>query len=486
VNFIRKFIGNKAFYKELLVVALPIALQQLVSALVNALDTLMVSGWNGSTATAAVSIANRYFNSFNSIMVAIAVSCSVFIAQFYGAKRKDKLKEMFGINIILVLSFALIAFSLGFFFSSNIVDMFIGTVKQDNTIGINYRQYAIDYLTIVVFSFIPLAFTNAFTFTFRPLKMTTVPLISAIAAALTNTFFNYCMIYGKLGFAENGVKGAAIATVISRFVELTILIVYFYIKKPEFHGKLKEIFAIPRNLIGEVLKRARPLVLAQVLTEGMLIFTLFVYARIDEGNPTNVAAIAVTQQMVDIVITFTGGMGTAASILVGSRLGAGKIEEAKTNARWQLGYVFIFSLIAALTLMALIPAASFLFGFKQSEIGLLTTIMIIQAVSLPFQIYAINVIFISRSGGYTRAPIYITNVVYYCVKLPVILAFVYIFPTVFDKLDFLHSILTGLGLEASLVVFIFLLDRFTEVIRTFVAYFIYTRVNWWNNINTTV
>jgi putative MATE family efflux protein len=486
MSIFKRYIGNKEFYKELLIVASPIAFQQFVSSIVNALDTFMVSSFDGSTATAAVSIANRYFNSFNAILIAIAISCSVFIAQFFGAKRQDRLKQMFGINLIVISIFAILAFLIGYFFNEQIIDFLIGAVKQDDVNSVNYRKYAIDYLSIVVISFLPLAITNALTFTFRPIKMTKVPLISAFAAAFVNAIGNYILINGYLGFPVLGVKGAAIATLISRFVELAILVIYYYIKKPPFYGKLKEIFSIPKILVEAVFERAKALVFAQFLTQMMFIIMMFVYARLDEGNPTIIASISVTQTIVDLVIVLVGGMGTAASILVGTRLGAGKIQEARDNARWQLAYVFVFSILSGLVMIALIPLVGPLFGFKEHEIGLLRTIMILYALSLPFMFYAINVIFVTRAGGYTKAPIFISNIVYYCIKLPIILLFVFVIPEAYEKMTFLHTILASLGLDTSIVVFIFMLERISEVIRAIVAFYIYTHVNWWSNINKTV
>lgn len=137
-------------------------------------------------------------------------------------------------------------------------------------------------------------------------------------------------------------------------------------------------------------------------------------------------------------------------------------------------------------MIALIPLVGPLFGFKEHEIGLLRTIMILYALSLPFMFYAINVIFVTRAGGYTKAPIFISNIVYYCIKLPIILLFVFVIPEAYEKMTFLHTILASLGLDTSIVVFIFMLERISEVIRAIVAFYIYTHVNWWSNINKTV
>ena len=476
---LRRYIGTRAFYREMLTVSMPIALQQFVTSLVNSLDTVMIANWGGSNATAAISLANRYFTTFNMLMMALAVTCSVYIAQYYGAKQYHRLKQIFGINLVLTGVLALLAFTIGLAFQDPIIGFFTGAEAGTDFI---VREYGAQYLGLVAFSFLPQAVTNALTFTYRPLRQTKIPLYSAITAAVTNALFNWWFIYGGLGVPAMGIQGAAYATIISRLFEMGVLLIYFFVKKPLFYGKIREIFSFTGTMFRDVITRGRPLLVSQALTQTMAIFMLFVFARIEVGNATNVAAFTVSTQLVDIVVVFIGGMGTAASVMIGSRLGANQLEEAKQNARYQVTYVILFSILASIVLVLLIPLTEIAFNFDPSEYELLSALMILHALSFPFMVYSLNIIFITRAGGYNRAPYYITNLVYYGIKLPIIIFFVYLMPSLFAESAGLHQGLSALGLPPTFMVFVFLIDRMMEVLRAIVAYYVYTRADWCRNI----
>jgi putative MATE family efflux protein len=481
INYLKRFIGTKVFYKELFFVAAPIAAQQFVSALVNSIDTLMVANWGGVAATAGVTVANKYYLVVNMLSMAIAISCAVFVAQYYGAKRFDRLKQIFGLNILMMLGLVSFAALFGFVLKEEIIAFLLGTSQ-----AIPSYVFGLSYLSIILFSFIPHSITNAFAMTFRPLKMATIPLYSAIIASIVNTILNYFLIYGVWIFPELGVAGAAIATIIARVVELIVLIAYYLISKPAFYGSFKEVFAIPSFLIQDVFNKLRPVFIASVLTEAMGIFMLLTYARIEIGNSANIAAIAVSQQILDILMVIVMGMGTASSVLVGQRLGANLIEEARDNARWQLSYVMSFGLFASVMMIVMVPFAQQLYNFRGEEMELLRMIMILQAFSFPFSIYAANVIFVTRAGGFTKSAIYINNIVYYVFKLPLIAYLVYIAPNVFNDSVLIGNFLKYFGLMPSFIVFIFLVERIIEMIRALVAAYLYNNIHWYNNITRSI
>lgn len=152
----------------------------------------------------------------------------------------------------------------------------------------------------------------------------------------------------------------------------------------------------------------------------------FSYARIDYGNAMYITSSQPFATDCGYGYRFCRGMGTAASILVGSRLGAGKTEEAVQNAHWQLGYVMIFSLVATIFMIAAIPLVNYIYGFEADTQKLLTQIMVIHALSLPFMFFSVNIIFITRAGGYSRSPLLITNLPYILIKIPLVLFFVFI------------------------------------------------------------
>jgi len=480
INFLKRYIGTKKFYQELLIVALPIALHQLLSALINFLDSAMIGQWGlekiGSSEilTSAVMIANRYFSSFQFIAIMLAITCTIFISQYLGAKRRDKIRQVFGFSLILVGILSLIVFAFGAIYSREIITFFATTFAD----GQAMIDYGSQYLFIISFTFIPMAFSIPIGFALRAVKRTTVPLVATGISAVSNVLLNILFIYTL----DMGIVGAAVATLIARFIELGIMLFHYFKVKPEFYGSFKQLFSIDFTLAKNVLVKGFPMLLAQVITEGINVFMFFAYARIEAGNAGNIAAINLSVRIVDIVVALVGGMGSAASILVGMRLGAGKVEEAKTNARWQIGYITFFSFFSTVAMIALIPLVIRVYQFEATTSSLLTTIMIIHALSLPFVFYSSNVIFITRTGGYTKAPLWITNAPYLLLKIPFVVLFVFISRSLFDQATGLHSLMEAIGLTGSLVVFIFLIDRLIELVRAAIALWIYHHAIWWNNL----
>lgn len=481
LKFFKSYIGNKAFYRELFAVAMPIALHQLLTALVNFLDSAMIGAWGrnniGSSEilTSSVMISNRYFTSFQFILTMVAISCTIFISQYLGAKKHNKLKQIFGLSIVLVGILSIFVFAFGALYPREIISFF-ATTMADGEAMIHYGE---QYLFIIAFTFIPLAISIPMGFALRSVKRTMIPLIATSASVATNALLNWIFIY----VLNMGIVGAAIATLISRFVELGIMLFYYFKYKPEFYGSWNEVFSFDTRMTKTVLRKGTPMMFAQVVTEAINVFMFFAFARIEAGNAGNIAAVNLSSRIVDIVISLVGGMGSAASILVGMRLGAGNVEEARTNARWQLGYISLFSLFSTLAMIGLIPVVIAIYQFEASTSALLTSVMIIHALSLPFVFYSSNVIFITRAGGYTKSPIWITNVPYLFIKIPLVTLFVFINRDLFDQSVVLHPLMERLGFGTSLVIFIFLIDRLIEFIRAGIAMAIYHRTQWWDELS---
>jgi hypothetical protein len=159
------------------------------------------------------------------------------------------------------------------------------------------------------------------------------------------------------------------------------------------------------------------------------------------------------------------------------------IEEAKQNARWQIGYVIALSLITVLIMICMIPFVQVMNDFQPETATLLAIIMIIHAVSLPFMFYSVNVIFITRSGGFTKAPFIITNLPYLFIKIPLVTLFVFIAPQLFENSPAIHTFLNAVGLPGNLVIFIFLIDRLIEIVRAVIAYFVMHKAHWLGNLS---
>jgi putative MATE family efflux protein len=478
-QWFKQWLGTRKFYKEMFAAALPIAFQQLISALVNLLDSAMIGrfgndllGQGGSEITsAAIMIAGRFGTTMDNIIVMLAISCTIFIAQFFGAKDFLSTKKTFGLALKLTLGMGIIATFIGSNYSVAIINFF-ATGLNDGSLMTNFGT---EYLSIFAWTFIPYSISVAFSFSLRAIKNSNTPLIASGAAALTNLVLNYVFIY----IFRWGIPGAAFATLLARFVELGILIHHYYSDKPAFFGSFKELFSTGLGFSRKVIKKNYPIALAAVITEMLAIFMMFAYAQIDQGNAINISAITISQRVVELILAFVGGMGTAAMVMVGTRLGAGQIEEAKTHARWQIGYVVLLSIGTIFIMIGLIPIIQWVFGFSAEGSRLLGIIMIIHALSLPFFFFSSNVIFVTRSGGYTRSPMLITNVPYFFIKVPLVAYFVFFAPQQIVAWTGLQSVFELFGIPFDFIVFIFMLDRLIELVRAFIAWIIYRYGQWY-------
>ncbi|MGB4438950.1 MAG: MATE family efflux transporter, partial [Sedimentibacter sp.] len=236
---------DNVFLTTLFVIAFPVVIQNIISIGLNMVDTVMVSGL-GEYAISAVGLANRIYFIFTTICFGIYSGASIFIAQYWGAKDKDSIKKVFGIDIIIgsVLS---IIFSLAvFLFREQIMRIFIDDVQV--------IELGSKYLKIVSFSYFFTAISFAFSFNSRAIHKLKMPTIINAIALLINTFINYLLITGNFGFPALGVEGAAVATLIARVFEFIALL--FFIYKDKDHplaGTFKEFTSWDLILLKKVL-----------------------------------------------------------------------------------------------------------------------------------------------------------------------------------------------------------------------------------------
>ena len=217
---------DRKFLSNMLKIALPIMIQNLVTSSLNMADTIMV-GKLGEVEIAAVGIANQYFFLFTMILTGLCGGCSVFISQYWGKKDFTNIKRMLGLGLVSALFVSIVFMAAGFFSPETIISLFN---KESIVIDLGGK-----YLLIVLFSYIFTAVTFVYGYSLRSIGNTVAPLVVNIAALLCNVFFNYVLIFGKLGAPALGVEGAAIATLIARVLEAIILVILVYLDKGVFN-----------------------------------------------------------------------------------------------------------------------------------------------------------------------------------------------------------------------------------------------------------
>lgn len=308
-------IDLKEFYKTFLAIGIPLMIQQLVSSSLNFIDNLMI-GRLGTDYIAAVGFANSVYRILDLIIFGICSGMGVFIAQYYGKRNFELIRKILGLMVRCAFGVAII-FAIVAYFKA---DFIIGIFSKDPKV----LRIGTSYLCTVVLCYLFYSISSSMGFSLRAMGLTKFPMISASIGVATNTFFNYCLIYGNFGFPRLEERGAAIATVIARFVEMCIILTIIYKKDFNLKGKLDSYFHIPKNLIKEIVKISSPVVFTEMLWIFGIISLSVAYAKLGTVQSACV-------QIADIVAAISAilfmGISNAASVIIGHTIGEGNKEK---------------------------------------------------------------------------------------------------------------------------------------------------------------
>ncbi len=245
---IKKYIGNKTFYKSIFALIIPIMLQQLLISVAGYIDNIMINNYTpNSIAYNGVSAANRLTFVLNFIWLGFATVSSIFIAQFFGSGNRKKNEETFRLGFYISIIVGILSTLVIIFFGNNVVDAYIES-SESRAYGYEYLKY-IKYGTII--TVLNIFFANCF----RTIEKAKIALASSTIGIITNIFFNYCFIYGNLGFPELGAGGAAIATTISRVFELLVFVYFLFINKNSYFRNSFKAFFVTKLLFIDYIKK---------------------------------------------------------------------------------------------------------------------------------------------------------------------------------------------------------------------------------------
>lgn len=449
MNF-RKYIGDKAFYKETLSVALPLMLQQLIMCSVNLVDNLMV-GQLGDAAIGGVGVANRFYMIANFSVNGFIAATAIFIAQYFGAKDDDHLKQTFRFSIWGAIALMAI-FTLVSLFNPTLIISFF-------TNDIAYISQGDAYLQMVAYSFLPAALTMVLASALRTIGETKIPLKVNMIAVFTNCFFNYIFIFGHFGAPAMGVVGAAMATLISRSLECCILLVIIWRYDFPFKTKINDIFKIEFKLMERITIKAVPLLANEILWSCGQAMLLKLYAT---RGADVITAYSVSGTVTDIFFSLFAGMAGATAIIIGQRLGANKLEEAKVHSY----HLIFFSIVLAVIFGILMFGSSFvipgLYDLTPHTHELAANL--IRVCGTLFWIYMINteIYFILRAGGDTKATLLMDSCFMWLINIPLIAALAY---------------LTDLN-----IYFVYIAGQLTDLVKMGIASYFFKRERWVKNL----
>lgn len=384
---LKKYFGTKQFYQKVTSIALPIMAQQFITTFVSLIDNVMI-GSIGSIALTSVTVANRLFLIMNSLLFGLCGAAGIYIAQYFGAKEKRKCQEVFNLNMFFSI-IAAILFTTAIFVAPRFaVELFSKTPVIVNE--------ALNYLHVAKFTYLPFALSFTCMMALRAVGINKIQLKVGAIAVFTNTFLNYCLIFGNFGFPELGIQGAAIATLIARIVEMIIYLIVLYRNRHFFNLDINGLLHLNMGMLSDLIHKAIPLTMNEILFSVGQALIFMAYLRCDEYLA---ASISVVDTVANIMFIVFGGLSSAVSIMIGNELGANKLAEAKDNARKLLCFALIVSLTIGTCCFILAPLIPGLYNVDLPIKEAIVILVRIKAIMINIYAFNVCVFFILRAGG---------------------------------------------------------------------------------------
>ena len=416
MSFINKFIGDRRFYRTVLTVSVPIMIQNGITNFVNLLDNIMV-GSLGTEQMSGVSIVNQFVFVFNLLIFGAISAAGIFTAQYHGYGDEEGERNTFRFKFVINLAAGLLGVAAFYFFDDQLISLFLHDGSDMGDI-VKTLGFGKQYLKIMLVGLIPYAIAQVYASTMRETGQTIVPMTASIIAVFTNFVLNYILIFGKLGIAPLGVRGAAIATVVSRFAELAVLLIWGYTHKkrcPYLVGAFRR-FHIPVSLCASITAKGLPLMLNEFLWSVAVTFRNQCYST--RGLDV-VAAQNISSTIFNVFSVVYMALGSAIAIVVGNLLGAAKLDEAKDTARKMI----TFSVFCALGIGAILIVCSgvfpSLYNTTEHVRYIASYMMIVSAFTMPMCAFANAAYFTMRSGGKVLITLLFDSVYMWSVVIPI-------------------------------------------------------------------
>ena len=312
----RKLLGDSNFYRIVLRLALPVTLQSFIMSALNMLDTIMV-GQLGEMEIAAVGLSNQLYFNLHLYISAVCGSSSIFISQFWGKQDRSNIRRILGLSLLVNFVSALIFFLAGALIPDSILSLF----SKDTEL----IELGSDYLRITSISYIMVAITATYSAALRSMEEVKLPMRASVIGLSANAILNYLLIFGHLGFPRLGVIGAAIGTIISRLLEMSILLFATYGYRYLDISKFMEMFRIPKELVKRYFTTSSVVVAKDMIWAIGMTMYMAIYGRM--GTEV-VAVLNIVSTIRQLATVFFIGLANACLIMVGKEIGAGDEEKA--------------------------------------------------------------------------------------------------------------------------------------------------------------
>ncbi len=370
---------------------MPIAAQSLISSTLNLVDNLMV-GSLGETELAAVGVASQIFFIHWMLMFGFTSGSATFMAQFFGSNNLSNIRKTAGFAISVCGGFSLILFSIAFFAPEWVLSIFTD-IPEVLVLGKGYVQW-------VAFTMLMISITVPLTASLRATHQTHIPLLISIGVFSTNTFLNYVLIFGNFGAPALGVTGAGIATLIARTLEILLVLYFVFVRKNLISGAWKEFFGWSRSFMLRVIRNAVPTTINEAMWGIGTAMYVAAYARI---GVTEYAAVQASNTINQVFIMAAFSLGDAALILVGQKIGEGKLDYSYYLGKRLLRIGTVIGVLLGLLLILFSRALISLFEFTPEGERYALLILLIYGLCMGPQLYSgMNIVGTLRAGGDTK------------------------------------------------------------------------------------
>lgn len=416
MNIRKKLIGDKAFYGKVLGVTVPIMIQNGITNFVGLLDNIMV-GRIGTEQMSGIAIVNQLLMVFNLAIFGAISGVGIFSAQFFGCGNHQGVRHTLRFKIYVCLGILVLGTLVLVAGGEQLIMLYLHGEGNDQALQATL-EYGKEYLWVMLAGLLPFVIEEVYASTLREGGETKVPMIAGVVAVLVNLTLNYLLIFGKFGFPRLGVVGAAIATVISRYVQAAVVIVWTHRnpeKMPFIVGAYKEL-RVPAQLGWNITKKGTPLMVNEMLwSAGVAIMNQCYSTRgLDAVAALNIST--VISNLFNVVFV---AMGSAVSIMVGQLLGAGKMEEAVDTDRKLIAFAVVSSVGIGAVVVLLAPLFPQLYNTSDEVKHLATLLLRVAAVCMPVFAFLHTTYFTLRSGGKTIITFLFDSVFLWCVSIPV-------------------------------------------------------------------
>lgn len=415
-NLREKLIGDKRFYKMVLLIAVPIMIQNGITNFVSLLDNTMV-GQVGTEQMTGVAIVNQLIFVYNLCIFGGVSGAGIFTAQFFGQKDDEGVANTFRFKLWMAAILTGITILILVVFGEPLIQMYLNG-NQDGGDTAAALFYGKKYLWIMLAGLPAFMVVQVYASTLRECGSTITPMKAGITAVIVNLVFNYLLIYGKFGFPELGVAGAAVATVLSRYVEAIIVVSWTHAHKEQntYIKGLYRTMKIPVNLVKRILIKGTPLLLNETMWAAGMALLLQCYSV---RGMNVVAGMNISNTISNLFNVVFIALGDSVAIVVGQLLGAGKMEEAKDTDRKMIVFSVMCCTVVAMVMLVIAPLFPQLYNTNPASRELAKYFIMVTAVFMPQQAFLHAAYFTLRSGGKTIVTFFFDSVFICCISVPI-------------------------------------------------------------------